>query len=256
MLWTTTAATLSAAAMKPLPTNAWFEAKERIQLDLCLVNLLRLLSWAQTESNLLSLEKTTTTTTTTTTTPSPPPEQTSAALDANAATTVAANLQKKKKQAYLESRLGAKAVLTGRIGGGATLAVYTLASLKLRDCLDDLVYYYNANNNNNDKTTTTRRDIGRIRMDALRDDLVEDLAALVEFDGLETTQDPSPRSSLTMTMYTDQKAVFVRRMLQERIVPTLLTILQQFDTERALTYLERQYPNETPTLVVGTTPGK
>ena len=185
------------------PANAvWFEANDRRQLELCAVNVLRVLYWAEIES--LHLEQ--------------------AAI---------AGSDDKRKELYLESRLSAKALVTGKAGGGSTNGMYKLASLKLRDCLDDLVFYSRSS---------------RV-LSGLREDLIESLASLVEFDGLDTTQDPSPRSTLMLNMYNRDKEAFVRRMLKERIIPTAVAIVGSFDSDvrtRCDAYIVDTYPNEVP----------
>jgi hypothetical protein len=76
-----------------------------------------------------------------------------------------------------------------------------------------------------------------------KDDLIESLASIVEFDGLETTQDSSPRSSLTLSMYTPVKVIYVQRMLSERIVPLIDDIVHLFgeDTMRQSEQFIREY---------------
>jgi hypothetical protein len=140
-----------------------------------------------------------------------------------------------RKKAYLEARLGAKAMVAEKhkVGGGASGRVYSLAGLQIKECLDDLKYY----------ATSSKQ------MDQYKDDLVEALASLVEFDGLETTQDASPRSSLTMGMYNSQKAVFVRRTLAERVTPLTQAIVGLFGPDvRVLCegYVRQYYPSELP----------
>ncbi|KAI2510895.1 hypothetical protein MHU86_3516 [Fragilaria crotonensis] len=140
---------------------------------------------------------------------------------------------------YLESRLGAKAAVTGKVGGGATSRVYTLASLKFRETLEDLAWYARKAKNK--------------RADELITDLVEALASLVEFDGLETTLDPSPRSSLMRSMYDRKKLEFLRRMLSERIIPTAQALFNEFDRDVrdiCLNYVAVNYPNELPIKIV------
>lgn len=135
-----------------------------------------------------------------------------------------------RKDAYLQARLGAKAILTAKIGGGASGRIYTLVSMELPACLDDLVYY------------------NRQTID-LRSDFREALAAVVEFDGLETLTDPSPRSSLTLAQYNDSKALFVRRMLRERVIPIGRRLVDSFDVNavrRAQSYVQQTYANEIP----------
>lgn len=180
----------------------WFEANDRRQLELCVVTVLRVLYWAETES--LTFEQ--------------------AAIAGN---------DDRRKELYLESRLSAKALVTGKVGGGSTNRVYKLASLKLRDCLDDLVFYSRSSR----------------ALSGFSDDLIESLASLVEFDGLETTQDPSPRSTLMLNMYNREKEDFVRRMLKERIIPTATAIVGLIDPDvrtRCDAYVIENYPNEVP----------
>jgi hypothetical protein len=117
----------------------------------------------------------------------------------------------------------------------ATSRVYTIASLKFRETLDDLRWYAKKANNKN--------------ADALITDLVEALASLVEFDGLESTLDPSPRSSLMRSMYDSKKLEFVRRMLAERIIPTAQALFNEFDRDLrdiCLNYVSTNYPSELP----------
>jgi hypothetical protein len=86
-------------------------------------------------------------------------------------------------------------------------------------------------------------------MDNYQTDLIEALASIVEFDGLETTQDPSPRSALTLQMYTDQKGLFVQRMLAERVAPLTDEIIRLFgpDAKTQAAYNVREfYPKEIP----------
>lgn len=185
------------------PCNAGlFSGTERRDLSFCLVNLLRVQYWAEAESRDIQINL----------------ENDDRVLDL-----------------YLESRLGAKAAVTGKVGGGATSRVYTLASLKFRETLDDLAWYArNAKNKNADVLIT---------------DLVEALASLVEFDGLETTVDPSPRSSLMRSMYDKKKLEFLRRMLSERIIPTARALFNEFDADVrdiCLNYVAANYPNELP----------
>ena len=189
------------------PTNAFpfvgndSDNSDRRQKELCIVNLLRLQYWAQTIA--ASLE----------------PSQ---------------DIERRKK-AYLEARLGAKAVVAKKqkVGGGATAKVFLLISLGIKGCLDDLSFYAK------DKR----------KVDQLKDDLTEALASVVEFDGLETTQDPSPRSSLTLGQFNDQKAQFVRRMLSERIVPLTQELVDYFGAEtraQCEAYVREYYRSELP----------
>uniref|UniRef100_A0A7R9WU15 Uncharacterized protein n=1 Tax=Craspedostauros australis TaxID=1486917 RepID=A0A7R9WU15_9STRA len=124
-----------------------------------------------------------------------------------------------------------------------------MKGLEIKDCLDDLKHYAGNNKSINLK---------RRQVDDLCVELIESLASIVEFDGLETTQDPSPRSSLTMTMYNDDKATFVTRMLSERVAPTITSIVKQYSAEAQATsqqyvldyYVSEMPPNKRPVVVV------
>ena len=192
-------ALLSTTVVRPQSADAaLFGGKERRQLDYCLVNLLRMAYWAE---SLVQDLKTT-------------------------------DDQEKRKKLYLEARLGAKALVTGKVGGGATNRVYQLSTLQLRGCLEDIAYY------------------GKSRkVSELYQDLLESIAAVVEFDGLETTTDPSPRSSLTLSMYNPQKSSFVQRLLSERVIPIAEQLFNSFDPDvknRCKAYVASTYPNEVP----------
>lgn len=186
-----------------IPQNsdaAW--GKDRRQLEFCLVNLLRVSYWAESVArDLKTIEQ-----------------------------------EERRKELYLEARLGAKAIVTGRVGGGATSRVYTLATLQFRGCLQDLTYY------------------GKSRqVSDLAQDLLEAVAAVVEFDGLETTTDPSPRSSLTLSMYNSEKVTYVQRLLSERVVPLATSLANSFEPEvrnQCKAYIASTYPNEVPKLEV------
>ena len=189
------------------PANAafsLFEEKKHRQLELCVVSILRLQYWAQSVAIKLQ---------------------------------TAENINQ-RTSAYVEARLGAKAIVANKIGGGATNQVFTLKSLQIRECLTDLEYYVGKNSNKDKK-----------RLAQLSQDLIESLASLVEFDGLETTTDPSPRSSLTLSMYTDTKGDFVNRMLSERIVGLCQEIVNLPGPDTLDTcngFILQYYPSELP----------
>jgi len=84
-------------------------------------------------------------------------------------------------------------------------------------------------------------------MDQYKDDLIESLASIVEFDGLETTQADSPASTLTLNMYNSQKGIYVQRMLGERIVPLTDDIIRLFGADARVQseyYMREFYPSE------------
>jgi hypothetical protein len=143
--------------------------------------------------------------------------------------------EESRKRLYMEARLGSKVMVASskKISGGATANVFMLKSLYLRECLDDLTYYADKNS--------------KKQMDQYKDDLIESIASIVEFDGLETTLDDSPRSTLTLSMYNSQKSIYVQRMLGERIVPLTDDILRLFGPEARVQtdmYMREFYPSE------------
>lgn len=80
-------------------------------------------------------------------------------------------------------------------------------------------------------------------------DIIESLAAVVEFDGLDNVQDPSPRSSLALSMYNDSKGIYIKRLLLERTVPNCIAFVNCFESDRRLyceRYIRSTYPNEIP----------
>lgn len=201
---------------------------ERRQLELCLVTILRVQYWAETVA--LSIMK-------------------------NMENAPPTGMTDIMKGPYIEARLGAKAALTGKIGGGANTKVYSLASIKLRDCIKDAQSYYNEIYNKQMKSSSTSSDEKamlkkqKLEFQTAAEEIIESLAAVVEFDGLDNTQDPSPRSSLALSMYNDSKATFVKRLLLERTVKSCETFVVSFGTEKKLfceRYIKSTYPNEIP----------
>jgi hypothetical protein len=181
-------------------------SKDRRQLELCLVNLLRLQYWAISLSDKLQ--------------------------DLN----IDQDMQQ-LKSAYLEARLGSKAMIakTKKIGGGANSNVFMLKGLQLKDCLDDLRFYVDRSS--------------KKKMTEYTEDLIEALASIVEFDGLETTIDPSPRSELTLKMFSVQKGVYVQRMLAERVLPITEDMFRLFGPDakaKTIAVVREFYPKEVP----------
>ena len=158
------------------------------------------------------------------------------------------------KAPYLEARLGGKAALTGKIGGGANAKVYALASFQLRGCVKDAVSHYNELYKTDIKAATTSDEKSRLKlqkaeMDRSSEDIIESLAALVEFDGLDNVQDPSPRSTLALAQYTDAKAKYIKRILLERTVPACNSFVGCFGSDRKRlveAYVARTYRDELP----------
>jgi hypothetical protein len=192
-------------------TIGFFTAdQDRRQLELCLVAVLRVLYWAQSQADALQ---------------------------------VAATYDERRRK-YLEARLGAKAILTGKVSGGATGKVYTLATLQLPACLADIEWHADHRRPSQTTTTVTPRQVSD-----WRHEFSEGLAAIVEFDGLEALIDPSPRSSLTLSQYNDNKAVFVQRVLNELVLPTGKKLVDAFGPEaRQLSeyYVQQYYSSEIP----------
>lgn len=205
----------------PVTVDAsWFDNRERRQLELCLAAVLRVVYWADNELTAFS---------------QPPIPTTSS--DSESAFLAA---EFKRKTTYVEARLGAKAALTGKAVVGSGSNGYELASLQLSECLQDLDYYFASEN-------TKKKDVKEF------EDLVQEwreaLASLVEFDGFDTLSDPSPRSSLTMTQYTEAKSLFVQRVLREKVVPIGQQVIDGFDSravERSRSYVRDYFPIELP----------
>jgi len=214
---------LLVAAVSPSGANAMpfigGGAEDKRQLELCLVTVLRVKYWSMGVSK---------------------------SIDNLLLRTGAAIPSDLEKAPYLEARLGSKALLTGRVGGGANSKVYALAGLQLKGCLKDAEYWATVQAKLGDKKD---RNAAIQRYAAASEGIVESLAACVEFDGLETTLDPSPRSSLMLGQYTGKKAQFVTRMLKERVIPSCDALMRCFDgeaTERSLRFLRENFYNELP----------
>jgi hypothetical protein len=191
--------------------------RERSQLEFCLVNVLRTKYWA----NFLSFSLTT-------------------ALN---------DKRERARDLFLEARLGSKAILTQKVGGGANIRVYNLAGLKLKDCLNDSVEWYDDFMKAEKKRGINKKTISRSKRDLQEavDDIIYALGSCVEFDGLESVTDASPRSSLTLSMYTTDKATFVKRTLDEKLIPSIESFLGFFDkdlVDRCRYYVQQNYPNE------------
>ena len=100
-----------------------FFQQDRRQLELCLVQVLRTKYWAMNVAKSLDTKLL-----------SPQPTNTNS-------TAVIELSDTQRKQPYLEARLGAKAILTKKIGGGANSNVVKLAGLQLKECLEDARYW-------------------------------------------------------------------------------------------------------------------
>lgn len=232
-----TAPNIASSSALPSFTNP---SSERRQLELCLVAVLRTEYWAMAVARLLNTQLLLLL---------PPPSNVSSVTttkedDDETQQLTPEMTDNQRKSPYLEARLGAKALLTQKIGGGANSRVRTLGSFQLKECLDDAKYWcreYAQKNPSLLSTTVTitsntnsnaAKRICSIDLTNAIDDLIDSLATIVEFDGLETTIDPSPRSSLMLSMYNNQKGTFVYRTLLERVVPSCERILAVFGRER------------------------
>ena len=190
--------------------------RERRQLELCLVAVLRVTFWAEALAEVLE------------------PTAVSQGANTVAATQESTLPQKPLIQAsYLDARLGAKGMLTGRVGSGASYRAYTLATLQVPNCLQDLQYY-------------------RPSAASTAQDFREALASLVEFDGMDSLLDASPRTSLTLAQYSDAKRIYVVRILREQVVPLGRKLVNGFDAaavDRAMSYILSYYSSELTTPV-------
>ena len=250
---TALASTTATRRAEALPSFGGGGGGDRRQLELCLATVLRTEYWA---SNVARSIRTKLLLPRPPPPPTPPPPADDDNVDGNPAaaarteetTTIIVESDYARRQPYLEARLGAKALLTQKIGGGANSRVLALGGYQLRGCLDDAGYWCAESAGR----SPSKREAGRacsIDLSAASEELVESLASVVEFDGLETTIDPSPRSSLMLGMYTDQKATFVYRTLVERVVPSCERILGVFGSERRGVvegYVGREYAEEVP----------
>ena len=207
------AASLSSSAVTTIATApshaallAGSSGGDRRQLELCLVAVQRAVYWSESQAAALR----------------------DAAAD---------NDEQRRRALYLETRLGAKALLTRRVGAGATARVYSLASLQLPGCLRDLEWHAEQRRQRRESNAVTD----------LRQAFSEGLASVVEFDGLETLTDPSPRSSLTLSQWNDGKVAYVRRALEELVVPTGNRLLRAFGPDaldRARGFVRQYYASE------------
>ena len=232
-------ASASTLIINPQNVNAlpFFGSNDRRQLEICLVTILRVKYWAMTVSNSINTKLLSDTT--------------------NTGIADISDLQ--KKAPYLEARLGCKALLTKKISGGANFKVEELGKLQLKECIDDAKYACGDMAKNNQLPTQITGEISSAKKakqvicstelcDA-SDELLESLASIVEFDGLETTIDPSPRSSLMLSMYNESKGKFIYRTFRERVIPSCERILSVFGSDRRRIvedYVQRDYAAEVP----------
>ena len=229
---------------KDITANALpFFQQERRQLELCLVQVLRTKYWAINVAKSINTKL-----------------LTSPSTDSNSTNVIELLSDAQRRQPYLEARLGAKAILTKKVGGGANSNVVKLAGFQLKECLEDGKYWCNelAKTNqlplvqSNGQSKSGKRFCSN-ELESISEEIIESLASLVEFDGLETTQDPSPRSSLMISMYDSKKGAFVYRTLKERVIPNCDRYLQAFGSEKqdtCLAFVGREYPEEIPVEVL------
>lgn len=209
-----------------------FPEEEKRQLELCIVTVIRTQFWAQTIS-----------------------------------TAIRNNLNeknnKKSLDCYLEARLGSKALLTKKLGAGSNGNVYRLASYELRECLKDAMYYceqdekiYKKNSKKSKSEDIFPKYCKSRDTSNFAQDIIESLAACLEFDGLDNLTDPSPRSSLMISQFNFDKAIFVERMLKERTIPSCDLFLSSIfslndDTypnlkDKCYGFVEKYYSSEIP----------
>mmetsp|Transcript_27306 Transcript_27306/g.58682 ORF Transcript_27306/g.58682 Transcript_27306/m.58682 type:complete len:337 (-) Transcript_27306:177-1187(-) len=224
----------------------FFGASDRRQLELCLVTILRTQYWATNTAASLKSKLL-----------SPTANSKEDFTDTIPTEAEIKMLENAKKQPYLEARLGAKALLTQKIGGGANGRVKDLGGFQLKECLEDANYWCGELANKNQLpsqrsgglTTKQAKRMCSTDLITATEEIVESLGSLVEFDGLETTIDPSPRSSLMLSMYNPQKGTFVYRTLVERVVPSCERYSKLFGEDRMRLveeFVRRDYAEEVP----------
>ena len=136
---------------------------DRRQLELCIVTLIRTQYWAQ-------------------------------GINKSIRNGLDSNDTKKTLDAYIEARLGSKAILTKKKGDGSNGNVYRLATFELRECLKDAVSYciqdereykkIQSKKSKKDQDVYQRFCPSR-KTEELAQDIVESFAACLEFDGLD-----------------------------------------------------------------------
>jgi hypothetical protein len=204
------------SAYMVLPLGVGNEANNHRQLELCLVILLRVIYWATNTVN---------------------------------AFVFAANQSKEqRRKLYLEARLCTKAMLTGKLGDGSTSRTYALSSLQVPLCLSDIEWY--AKDIGKRKSWNKREYESIVNAKTM---LYEGLASIVEFDGLDTLVDPSPRATLTLGQYTEPKFLFVKRTLSDIVLPSAIQIVTIFGSQPlqvAEQYTRTYYSNEVSDIII------
>mmetsp|Transcript_13364 Transcript_13364/g.20632 ORF Transcript_13364/g.20632 Transcript_13364/m.20632 type:complete len:305 (-) Transcript_13364:48-962(-) len=210
-----------------------FFQQDRRQLELCLVQVLRTKYWAMNVAKSMNAKL----------------------LSPTTDNVVELLSDAQRRQPYLEARLGAKAILTKKIGGGANSNVVKLASFQLKECLDDGKYWCTelAKTNQLPGQSTGELKNGKRfcsnELASISDEIIESLASIAEFDGLDGLDQASPRSSLLISMYDSKKGTFVYRTMVERIIPSCDQYLQLFGNDRlnlCLEFVRSEYPEEMP----------
>ncbi len=210
-----------------------FFQQDRRQLELCLVQVLRTKYWAMNVAKSMNTKL----------------------LSPTTDDVIELLSDAQRRQPYLEARLGAKAILTKKIGGGANSNVVKLASFQLKECLDDGKYWCTelAKTNQLPGQSTGELKNGKRfcsnELASISDEIIESLASIAEFDGLDGLDQASPRSSLMISMYDSKKGTFVYRTLVERIIPSCDQYLQLFGNDRlnlCLEFVRSEYPEEMP----------
>lgn len=207
-----------------LPPHA-LAADNRRQLEVCIVAILRVLYWAQ--GLVQAMQQ----------------------LQPLSFVVTKEEQQRQQQELYVQARLGCKAILTGKLGNGASGRVYVLSTLQVSDCLRDLV---DTAKENNRRSGSSRTSSDWALVPDLCLALREALAAVVEFDGLDALTDPSPRVALTLAQYTPDKARMVERLLAEQVVPRGQQLVRAVERENAAAvqrsrqYIQDYYANELP----------
>ena len=129
-----------------------------------------------------------------------------------------------------------KAILTCKTGDSNNSRLYALSFIQLKDCIKDAMsWYYNElliyNAISIKYVSITKEQKTMLKQQKhefmnVAQGIIESLAAVMEFDGLDNIHDMSPRSSLALSMYNDSKGIYIKRvLLVEQTIQNYITFV-------------------------------